>query len=368
LIIAPVVFSLTAARESTTETRSNRLKRLIHFIPVPLLALLWFTQFDNQMFLDLRDNLLLSNNCGRKFSHFYYTYTLYPAEAFKALNQKTIKTAKVKNIQDSLKDQRIDRLLTAYDYLPLSDAANVDLIIHQKKDHLIFQSNNHPVFQIPTNQFLANPREVLQKFSAACDRYAVFRQITFLSLLIGFPVSVYMILHAVFYYLGYFIIGRSTSALTASVICLLIGIMVLVSFQLNRSRNIQISNIADALSSPHWQTRVAALKLIEQKKLEIASYGTYPDLIKNETPQERYWLVRALAVSRRPDTFRDLLEYLNDDNLNVRTMAFYSLGLRKDPRAIGPILSKVEKSDNWYDQMYAYKALRSLGWKQTGSL
>ena len=367
LIIAPVVFSLTAVRESMIETPSNRLKRLIHFIPVPLLALLWFTQFDNQMFLDLRDNLLLSNNYGRKFSHFYYTYTLYPAEAFKALNQKTIKTARVKNVEDSSTDQRIGKLLTAYDYLPLSDTTDVDLIIHQKMDHLIFQSDNHPVFQIPTNQFLADPREVLQKFSAACDRYAVFRQITFLSLLIGFPVSIYMILHAVFYYLGYFIIGRSTSALTASIICLLIGIMVLVSFQLNRSRNIQIPNIADALSSADWQTRVAALKLIEQKKLEIASFGTYPDLIKNETPQERYWLVRALAVSRRPDTFGDLLEFLNDDNLNVRTMAFYSLGLRKDPRAIGPILSKVKKSDNWYDQMYAYKALRSLGWKQTRS-
>ena len=268
-------------------------------------------------------------------------------------------------VEDSSTDQRIGKLLTAYDYLPLSDATDVDLIIHQKMDHLIFRSDNHPVFQIPTNQFLADPREVLQKFSAACDRYAVFRQITFLSLLIGFPVSIYMILHAVFYYLGYFIIGRSTSALTASIICLLIGIMVLVSFQLNRSRNIQVPNIANALSSADWQTRVAALKLIEQKKLEIASFGTYPDLIKNETPQERYWLVRALAVSRRPDTFGDLLGFLNDDNLNVRTMAFYSLGLRKDSRAIGPILSKVEKSDNWYEQMYAYKALRSLGWKQT---
>jgi HEAT repeat protein len=122
-----------------------------------------------------------------------------------------------------------------------------------------------------------------------------------------------------------------------------------------------------ALQSDHWQTRVGALKMIEQKRLEIASYPSYPGLLKNQIPQIRYWLVRTLAFSRRPETFKDLLEFVNDDNLNVRTMAFNSLGLRKSPRAIKPILSKIEKSADWYDQMYAYKSLRFLGWKQTRS-
>lgn len=367
LLIAPVVFSLTAKRESKADIQSDRIRRLIHLIPVPFLALLWFIQFDNEMFLDLRDNLLLSNNYGRKFSSFYYTYTLYPAEAFKALNQKTIKTGRIKNIQSRPMNQRIGRRLIANDYLPLSDAVDVDLVINQKNGHLVFESDRRQVFQISIDQFLADSRKVLQQFSEECDRDAIFRQFTFLSLLIGFPVSLYMILHAVLYYPGYFILGRSTAALTASIICLLIGIIVLVYFQSNRSRSIHIQNISEALISDHWQTRVAALKLIEQKKLEIASYQTYPVLLRNRTPQERYWLVRTLAFSRRPETLRDLLEFLNDDNLNVRTMAFYSLGLRKNPRAIRPIISKIEKSDNWYDQIYAYKALRSLGWKQTRS-
>jgi HEAT repeat protein len=155
--------------------------------------------------------------------------------------------------------------------------------------------------------------------------------------------------------------------MTASIMCLLMGIIVLIYFQSNRSSSIQIQNISDALKSEHWQTRVAALKLIEQKKLEIASYRIYPDLLRNRIPQERYWLARTLAFSRRPETFTDLLEFLNDDNLNVRTMALYSLGVRKNPRAIRPIISKIEESQIWYDQMYAYKTLRSLGWKQTKS-
>jgi hypothetical protein len=367
LVIAPVVFSLSAERASMTDIQSNRIRRLVSLIPVPLLALLWFTQFDNQMFLDLRDNLLLSNNYGRKFSHFYYTYTLYPAEAFKALSQKTIKTASINNIQTRSTVQRIGMRLTASDYLPLSDASDVDLVINQINDHLVLQTDSRQVLQTPIDQFLTDFRQVLQKFSEECDHQAIFRQLTFLSLLVGFPVFLYMILHAALYYPGYIIFGKRTSALTAPIICLLIGILVLVYFQSNRSRNIQVQNISNALISDHWQTRVAALQLIAQKKLEIASFRTYPDLLKHKTPQERYWLARTLAVSRRPDTFRDLLELLNDDNLNVRTMAFYSLGLRKDPRAIKPILSKIEKSDNWYEQLYAYKALRSLGWKQTRS-
>ena len=174
-------------------------------------------------------------------------------------------------------------------------------------------------------------------------------------------------MHAVFYYLGHFMMGRNTSALAASIICLLVGISVLFFFQSNRSRSIQIQNISDSLSSNNWHTRVAALKLIAQKKLDIAKYRSYPLRQSNRPPQERYWLVRTLAFSRRPENFMVLLEYLNDDNLNVRTMALYSLGLRGNRQAIRPIISKIENSNNWYEQMYAYKALRSLGWKQTKS-
>ena len=266
LLIGPAVFYLAARRESMTDVRSNRIKRLVHYLPIPLLALLWFTQYDNNMFLDLRDNLLLSSNYGRKFSNFYYTYTLYPAEAFKALNQKTIKTCSIKDIHSRLTIQRIGKRLIANDYLPLIDAPRLDLVIMQEDKKLVFQADGRPVLQIPIDQFLDDSRNVLRQFSDECDRDAIFRQFTFLALLIGFPITIYVVVHAAFYYLGYFILGRSNSALTASIICLLIGILVLIFFQSNRSRSIQIQNISSALASADWQTRLAALKLIEQKK------------------------------------------------------------------------------------------------------
>jgi hypothetical protein len=223
------------------------------------------------------------------------------------------------------------------------------------------------VFQIPLNQFLSDSPKILQKFSQRMDRNTAFRQFTFLSLLIGFPVLIYMVLHAVLFYLFFLLLGRKAAALAASIMCLLIGISVLVYFQLNRSANINFNDVSHALESEHWQTRVAALKTIRQEKLEIADYKAYPRLLKSRIPQERYWLVRTLAISRRSSTYDDLLTFLNDKNTNVRCMAFYALGLRRNPSAIKPILARIKISDNWYSQMYAYNALRSLGWKQTRS-
>lgn len=368
LLIAPAVFALTAVRESGTDEASGGTRPWAHLIPVPLLALLWFTQFDAALFIDLRDNLLLSNHYGRKFSDFYYRYTLYPAQAFKGLNQKTIKTGRIEHIRPRVLNQRIGRQLLANDYLPLNGAAAVDLTVLGSQKDLIFIVDGRPVFQIPIHQFLKDSAGALGSVAAKADRHAAFRQITFLSLLLGFPVALYMIVHAAVYYLGYFIIGRKASAWTASIVCLAAGIVVLIYFQSNRSRGIGIEDISASLSSSRWQTRTAALKLIAQKKLDLSAYAAYPLLPKkNLPPAERYWLARTLAFSRRPETIRILLDFLSDENLNVRTMAFYSLGLRRDPKAIRPILKKIETSENWYDQMYAYRALRSLGWNQNRS-
>ncbi len=149
------------------------MQQLVHLIPIPLLALLWFTQFDSGMFLDLRDNLLLSNPLGRKFSDFYYTYTLYPAEAFKSLDQKIIKTCGLENIRDHAVNLKLENRLMANGYLLLPDSDKVDLKIIQKEDTLEFQAGEHKIFQIPVTEFLKNSQEWLHRFSKRIDRNIV---------------------------------------------------------------------------------------------------------------------------------------------------------------------------------------------------
>ena len=176
-------------------------------------------------------------------------------EVFKSLDQKIIKTCGLENIQPRSLNLNLKNKLTANGYLLLPDADQVDLKIIQKEDNLVFQSAGRLIFQIPVNQFLSDSRKTLQKFSQQIDRNTSFRKITFLSLLFGFPVLIYMVLHAVFYYLFFLFLDRKAAALTASIMCLLSGIVVLAYFQFNRSGNINFKDISQALESQNWQTR-----------------------------------------------------------------------------------------------------------------
>ena len=364
LLIAPALFLLTAKWGTRWTLQPAGRLRWLHLLPVPLLALLWFTQFDTELFTDLRDNLLLTNYFGEKFNQYYYDYTLYPAEAFKALDQKIIKTYRLDAISSSeLRLKLANRLLNS-DYLPLPGTARVDLRIVQQGDNLVFNFADRKVLLTKVNQFLAKPEKTLQKYSEESDRHGAFRQFAFLSLLIGFPVLIYVLLHFTIYCLTARFLSRKHSAISASVLCLVAGLLVLVYFQANRSGNNRIDDIPEALKSKDMSIRIAALKSIRQKKLDVADYRSYPQLLKSPHPQERYWLAVAMAVGRSRQSYLDLLKLLEDENTNVRSMAFHSLGVRKNRQAVKPIMEKIRISRDWYAQLYAYRALRSLGWKQ----
>ena len=79
----------------------------------------------------------------------------------------------------------------------------------------------------------------------------------------------------------------------------------------------------------------------------------------------RYWLVRVLGASRDPKNLKDLLRLMDDPSTNVVCMAYYSMGQRGNKSNIKDLLERIKRSDHWYEQWYAYKALRALGWKQT---
>ena len=367
-LIAPILFLLTAEWATHSTIRTLGRTGWLHIIPIPLLALLWFSQFDADLFVDLRDNLLLTNSLGKKFNQFYYRYTLYPAESFKSLDQKLIRTYRLGDISNPALKQKLTNRLLVNDYLPLPGRLRADVAISLKGNNFVFHNNNdRMLLKQSVQQFLAQPQKAFQKYSEAQDRNGAFRQFTYLSLLIGFPVMIYIFLHFMIYYLTALFLGQKSSALIASLLCLMIGVLVLVYFQSNRSSKIQLKDIDAALNSKTLSVRIAAIKLIRQNKLDIAGYRSYPELLQSSHPQERYWLAVAMAVSRSQKTFNDLLDFLDDKNINVRTMAFQSLGIRHNRQAIEPILEKMRTSPDWYAQFYAYRALRSLGWKQKKS-
>lgn len=363
-IVAPSLFLLTAKWEAHSAPQFSGRPQWLHILSIPLLGVLWFTQFDAELFIDLRDNLLLSNYPGKKINQFYYRYTLYPAEAFKSLDQKLIRTCRLEGIQNPVIKKKLTATLLSNDYLPIPGDYRTNLQLHLKDTNLVFSDSGRTVLKLDTRRFLASPQKAFQKFSESRDRHGAFRQFTYLSLLVGFPVLLYLFLHFGLYYLTALFWDHKSSALIASVMCLLVGILVLVYFQSHRPSSTRINNIDEALDSKNLSVRIAALKLIPQKKLDVVDHPSYPNLIQSTDTRERYWLAVALAGSRSPKAYGDLLKLLDDNNINVRTMALQSLSLRKNRQAIRPILDKIRTSRHWYDQLYAYKALRSLGWKQ----
>ncbi len=150
----------------------------------------------------------------------------------------------------------------------------------------------------------------------------------------------------------------------ASILCFITGIGLLIPFCHMGEKEVNVKNVAEALESENRQNRVEALKIIIQRKTEIGNYKAYQNMLKNAHVPELYWLVKALSVSRKSETYNDLLTFLDNSHPNVVCMTLYALGRRGDKSAVKKILNKIETSDHWYCQWYAYKALRTLGWKQ----
>ena len=100
LAIPLVVVPLTYRWTNRLNPRNLLRQIFISLSPIVLLTLIWGTQWDENLFIRIRDHLLLESTGGRAINDFYYRYTLYPAEAFKSLSQKMLKTCYLGKLKD----------------------------------------------------------------------------------------------------------------------------------------------------------------------------------------------------------------------------------------------------------------------------
>ena len=365
LFIPTVVFS-TSRRCIRPQGRQGAwLDRMIHAIPLLLLATLWTSQMDRNLFLNLRDKLLLSNPIGTKINDFYYNYTPYPTNVFESLSQRILKACNLEAIREKPVAGALEKTLLNHDYLNVGRADRVDLEIEEVENNLLFRNKGKTILRTTPRDFLSNPGTVLEKFSAKSDKHAFFRHFTFFSLLFGFPILLYIFFYTLLRILaGLFFTARPSSAI-ASILCLLVGTAFLFILSFGEAKTIEVKDLGEALNADRWQKRVEALKVIERKKMDIADFTGYQSLLRSPHIQERYWLAKTMGVSRRSETYDALLAILDDPHPNVVRMAFHSLGRRRDAKAVEEIKKRIEISDHWYNQRHAYRALRTLGWKQS---
>jgi len=367
LIIPPLAWFATIRWMPLPAKHRAWAKSLMHCIPIVLLALLWSSQMDKGLFTGIRDNLLLSNPIGKRINDFYYTYTLYPAEVFKSLDQRMLKACTLKSVEQSSVISHVERGLLIHDYLIVPPDKDISLEIIQEGNELLLRNQGDLIVRATVQDFVSKTAAILKDFSTGSDPYVFFRKFTFFSLLIGFPIALYILFHAFFCLVSSLFFDSNTSLVAASLACLLIGVALLLQVHRGSGIRIETKALDAALRSDRWHERVAALKFIGDKGLEIARFPGYQEIRNSPHVPERCWLARSLGVSRKEATYRDLLAFLDDPHPNVVSMAFYALGQRGDRRAIAEIKQRIESSDDWYNQWYAYKALKALGWKQSRS-
>ncbi len=348
----------------------NRHLWMIPAVTLGLLTVIWATQLNQHLFIAIRDHLLLSNPAGRAVNDFYYRYTLFAAQAFKSVYQKTVRTYRLDSGIDEREVKMLKRHLLKMDMLHLQELKNPDMTISISNAKVALTDSHERRLEGELTAFLKSPGKLLKSFSHASDRYRPFRRMTLYGLLFGFPillfVGVYAILRIAMEPILVRGFGCSEKQVTfaASLVCLIVGIGLYWPLHAGNTGPLPTENLPDALMADAWPMRVAALRHIEKQGLELADYPQYRPLLKSAMPVERYWLARALAVSRSNSTFTDLISLARDHHPNVRCQVYYALGKRGNRKAIHTIKTQMVASDHWYTQWYGYRALRRLGWHQ----
>jgi HEAT repeat protein len=118
------------------------------------------------------------------------------------------------------------------------------------------------------------------------------------------------------------------------------------------------------LNSEKRSERITALRYIHTEKIDIFKFPAYKVILANGNVPERYWLAKSISGSHAKQSRETLMRLLDDPHFNVVCMAFYSMGMQGRKSDIPIILGRIGTSNNWYEQWYAYKALRKLGWRQ----
>jgi hypothetical protein len=330
------------------------------------LLLLWRPSIvSTNRFLDVRDHLLLSNAIGRKLNAFYYENSLYSTRVFESPRQQVIKGCSLSDLSDESLRRRLARALLSQDYLPLGNKVQTDLTIIPSGDDLFIHHHGQLLLKPSISEFLRNPRGVLGQYEARTAKHAFLMGFTALSLVLLAPLLFVGLTYAPFHLLSGLFWKSTLIPIKAGILWSLTMLAILFAFGRSYPESMNDpGSLSEAMASERLQTRIAALKHILRNEVAIDRFPAYKGMLNSPHIAERYWMAKALGKSRTRDTHKALYQLLEDSQFNVVCMALDSLGQRGNRADIPALLNKIETSRNWYEQWYAYRALRRLGWRQ----
>ncbi len=370
LILPFVVFRFTLKGLAEAPRNRNYVNVIYPFavILAPVLILIAWKPgiVSKDRFLDIRDHLLLSNAIGRKVNAFYYENSLYSTRVFESPRQQVIRACRLTDVSDPSLKTRVTRALLSQDYLPLRNEARPDLRITPSGEDVALYHQGRLVLKPTTKEFLHNPRGTLRQYEARTARHSFLLAFTMFSivflavlLLIGFSYVPCYLLSGLFW-------KDTPRAIKAGILWSLAFLALVFTFQFSGAIDLSDpTNLSKAMKSDASRSRTRALKHMLRNQIDISGFPAYREMLASPHVAERYWLAKTLGGSRTNDTHEALHHLLGDTRFNVVCMALESLGRRGNRTDIPFVLDKINTSDNWYEQWYAYRALKRLGWRQT---
>jgi hypothetical protein len=373
LLFVPVVvfrFTLKWLPEQRGDERpSHILYSVIPFLVVALTLVVWQPSGGNtDPFLAIRDSLLLSNPIGRKVNAFYYENSLYATRVFESSRQQLIRSCRLDDVPDPLLRTRITRALLSRDVLPLEDIERPDVSISLSDKGLSFYEEGKLLLTSPLRVFLSNPAEPLKEvYERTAGHTFLLRFIMFSLFFLG-ALLLFCCTYVPIYLLSGLFLKSTPRAIKAGILWPVAFLSVFLAFRTPASESLfNRKHLSEAMNSDIPHSRINALKYILRNKIDIAGFPAYPSMVTSQHIPERYWLAKALGVSRTRETQKSLYRLLDDPHFNVVCMAIDSLGRRGSRGDVPRILGKMQASDNWYEQWYGYRAIRRLGWQQKES-
>ena len=270
LFIPIAVFWTTRKLMPATPPKHRLAFPIIHALLILFLGILWAWQMDGNIFMSVRDNLLLTSTSGREINGFYYRYAFYPAEVFKPLDRKTLKTCLITGTERVDLKESLGRKLLENDYLPVENTAQVDLVLMTKGEEIQLQQHGNTEVSTTVPDFLAMGSIRLKEFSKKTDRYVFFRKCIFLSLLTGLPAMAYLFLFLLVRSFSGLFLGPEASAYLASFVCFCMGLTLLIAVTPIRDKRMPGKTLNQMLESKSARERIAALKKILDKRAEIS--------------------------------------------------------------------------------------------------
>ena len=246
--------------------------------PLVILGLVWGLLAGPGLFLNIRDYVLWPSSWGRAISDFYYRYTLFPADAFKSLEQKIQRTCRLEGAVNPATAQRLTRSLLDQDYLPLGSGALVDLVVRVQGDVLSLEHRGREVFTVTVRDFLVNPKRELSSFSVMTDQNHLLRRLTGYSLLAGIFPALYLLSFTLLYLVFRPFLPVTGSALAAGLLCLALGLF--PAWQIFRADQARSTNPAELLRSESWQNpcgRPARGGRPKSGSVPAGGLSTFPD-------------------------------------------------------------------------------------------